>query len=73
MLFGFLCHALPGHVAHMCAQTALLEGAGLALSSLLLELARAVHSVVTLLPPSLVEEGEGEELLWEPTSEGGRV
>ena len=70
VLFGFLAYQYPYYFA-------LSMSAGLELYfntvDVLMELARTVHQLVSLLSPSTVAQLEKEELLWDKTGKGWRV
>ena len=67
-MFGFLAHTFPSHVALTVHQVPSFD-VTFSMRDLFLELAKAVHSVVLLLPPSIVTEVEREEQQWVPDCE----
>ena len=64
-MFGFLAHSFPSHIALTIHQVPAFDIA-FSVDDLFMELAKAVHALVVMLPPSLVEEMEREELQCEP-------
>ena len=65
VLFGFLLSEFPSHLALTVNELPQLQHV-FPLDNLLVDMAKAVHALVLLLPPTTIEKLEQEELQWVP-------
>lgn len=64
VVFGYLAYQYPCHIALSCSWIPMLDSL-CDTGAMLLELAEAVHQLISFLPSTLILQLEREELLWD--------